>query len=166
MRKFVAPLFALATVVAPGSAAPASVVGSDAAACVAGKPSVEVVVSGFKQPAGTIKVTLYDGDPKRYLVKRGKLHNVIVPVHSTAPIEICIGVPAPGLYAIALHHDLNGNDEKDRADGGGYSRNPKLSIFNLKPGFNRTGFRVGDGPTRTAITLQYVRGFSIGPVRS
>jgi len=166
MLKFTPRLIALAAMLPFGSAVPAAVVGSDAAACVAGKPSVEVVVSGFKQPTGTIKVTLYDGNPGRYLVKRGKLRNVIVPVHSTAPMDICIAVPAPGLYAIALHHDLNGNDDKDRSDGGGYSRNPALSIFNLKPSFSKTGFRVGNGPARTSITLLYARGLSIKPVRS
>ena len=143
----------------------ATVVGSDAGACVAGKPSVEVVVSGFKQASGTLKVTLYNGDPARYLVHNGKLRNVIVPIRSTAPLAVCIAVPAPGLYAIALHHDVNGNGEKDRADGGGYSRNPRLSIFNLKPGFDKTGFRVGAGPARADITLLYARGLSIGPVK-
>jgi len=166
MRNFVSPLVFILALAAHSNATSAAMLGSDAAACTAGKPSVDVVVSGFKQPTGTLKVTLYGGDPARYLVKHGKLRNVIVPVHGTAPMEVCIAVPAPGLYAIALHHDLNGNDEKDRADGGGYSRNPHLSIFNLKPGFNQTGFRVGNGPTRTAIVLQYAHGLSIGPVRS
>jgi len=166
MRKFVSRLVALAVLLPLGSAVPAAVVGSDAPACEAGKPSVEVVVSGFKQPTGTLKVTLYDGNPARYLVRHGKLRNVIVPVHSTAPLDVCIAVPAPGLYAIALHHDLNGNDEKDRSDGGGYSRNPSLSIFNLKPAFSKTGFRVGNGPVRTPITLLYAQGLSIRPARS
>ncbi|MEO7786754.1 MAG: DUF2141 domain-containing protein [Sphingomicrobium sp.] len=166
MRKLHLSLIALAFILPLAAAAPATVVGSDAAACLSGKPSVEVVVSGFKQPSGTLKVTLYDGDPKRYLVRHGKLRNVIVPVRSTAPLAVCIAVPAPGLYAIALHHDLNNNDEKDRSDGGGFSRNPSLSIFNLKPGFGKTGFRVGNGPARANITLLYARGLSIGPVKS
>jgi len=166
MLKLTPCLVALAVMLPFGSAASATVVGPDAAACASGKPSVEVVVSGFKQPTGTIKVTLYDGNPGRYLVKHGKLRNVIVPVSSTAPMDICIAVPAPGLYAIALHHDLNGNDEKDRSDGGGFSRNPSLSIFNLKPSFSKTGFRVGNGPIRTSITLLYARGLSIRPARS
>ena len=163
MRKFVL-LFTSIAGLALTVPASAGVVGSDAVACVSSKPSVDVVVTGFKAATGTIKVTLYNGDPKRYLVRHGKLRNVIVPVRSTAPMDICIAVPAPGLYAIALHHDINGNDEKDRADGGGYSRNPKLSLFNLKPGFNQTGFRVGNGPARTQIVLQYAHGLSIGPV--
>ncbi|MEO6247217.1 MAG: DUF2141 domain-containing protein [Sphingomicrobium sp.] len=166
MRNFIRSIIVLAALLPIAASAPAAVVGSDATACLAGKPSVEVVVSGFKQASGMLKVTLYDGDPARYLVRHGKLRNVLVPVRSTAPLAVCIAVPAPGIYAIALHHDLNGNDEKDRADGGGYSRNPSLSIFNLKPGFNRTGFRVGNGMTRTDITLLYARGLSIRPVKS
>ena len=164
MRKlgFIVSLFALTL---SGGAVSAAPVGSDATACESGKPSIAVVVSGFKQGSGTLKVTLYNGDPGRYLVHNGKLRNVIVPVHSTAPMEVCIAVPAPGLYAVALHHDINGNGEKDRADGGGYSRNPHLSLFRLKPAFSETGLRVGNGPVRTPVTLVYVRGLSIGPVR-
>jgi uncharacterized protein (DUF2141 family) len=166
MRKFVSRLVALTVLLPLGGAVPAAVVGSDAPACEEGKPSIEVVVSGFKQPTGTLKVTLYDGNPARYLVKHGKLRNVVVPVRSMSPLDVCIAVPSPGLYAIALHHDLNGNDEKDRADGGGYSRNPSLSLFNLKPAFSKTGFRVGNGPARTSITLLYAHGLSIRPARS
>ncbi|MDP9086967.1 MAG: DUF2141 domain-containing protein [Pseudomonadota bacterium] len=166
MRNFVHRLIAFVALLPLGVAVPAAVVGPDASACQSGRPSVDVVVSGFKLPTGTLKVTLYDGDPARYLVKHGKLRNVIVPVHSTAPLDVCIAVPAPGLYAIALHHDLNGNDKKDLADGGGFSRNPSLSMFNLKPAFSKTGFRVGNGPTRTLITLLYAHGFAIGPAKS
>ena len=166
MRNLMSTLCALALFLPFSSAARSAVVGSDAVACESGKPSVEVVVSGFKAPTGTLKVTLYDGDPSRYLVKHGKLRNVVVPVRSMAPIAVCVAVPSPGLYAIAVFHDVNNNGEKDRSDGGGYSRNPSLSIFNLKPGFNKTGFRVGNGPVRTAITLLYAHGLSIGPVRS
>lgn len=164
MRKL-ALLVVTAALLSIGSAASALIVGSDAGVCSSGKPSIDVVVSGFKQPTGTIKVTLYDGDPSRYLQHGGKLRNVVVPVRSVAPLEICIAVPAPGQYAVALHHDLNGNGSKDRADGGGYSGNPHLSIFNLRPSFSQTGLRVGNGPVRTAITLLYVHGLSIGPVR-
>ena len=165
MRKFglLVSVVAMISLVSPAFAAP---VGSDAVACESGKPSIEVVVSGFKQASGTLKVTLYNGDPARYLVHNGKLRNVVVPVRSGAPMEVCIAVPTPGLYAVAIFHDVSGDNQKDRGDGGGYSRNPKLSIFNLKPGFNQTGFRVGNGPVRTSITLLYARGLSIGPVKS
>ena len=165
MRKF-GLLLSLTATLSISGAVSAAPVGSDAAVCESGKPSVAVVVSGFKQASGTLKVTLYDGDPARYLVHNGKLRNVVVPVRSGAPMEVCIAVPAPGLYAVAIFHDVSGDNQKDRGDGGGYSRNPKLSIFNLKPAFRQTGFRVGNGPVRTSITLLYARGLSIGPVRS
>ena len=48
-------------------------------------------------------------------------------------------MPAPGRYAVAVHHDLNANGERDRQDGGGYSRNPKVSLLNPKPAFSQGG---------------------------
>ena len=41
------------------SPAPANVVGSDAQACLSGKRSMVVRVSGFKQGTGTVKVAVY-----------------------------------------------------------------------------------------------------------
>ncbi|MEO8176213.1 MAG: DUF2141 domain-containing protein [Sphingomicrobium sp.] len=144
------------------SAAPARVAGPDAQACLSGKPSMLVRVSGFKQGTGTVKVAVYAADG--YLAKRGKLRKVEVPVHSTAPIDICIAVPSAGEYAVAVHHDLNGNGNKDSNDGGGYSGNPKLSITSLRPQFNRTAIRVESAPRPIAVTLQYRHGLSIVPV--
>lgn len=149
-------------VAAMASAAPAGVVGSDAQACLSGKPSMLVRVSGFKQPTGTVKVAVYAA--QGYLAKRGKLRKVVVPVRSTGPLDICIAVPSAGQYAVAVHHDLNGNGDKDLSDGGGYSGNPKLSITNLRPPFGKTAVRVGTAPRQVTVLLQYRRGLSISPV--
>ena len=154
-----------ATIVAltlSGSAA-AMVVGRDAPVCAAGQSSVQVRIVGLKQASGTIGVSLYDSNG--YLKKRGKLRKVEVPVQSGGPVDVCIAVPRPGRYAVAIHHDLNNNDKKDRNDGGGYSRNPRLSIFNLKPNFKYTAFDVGRSPTRVSVQLMYANGINIGPVR-
>lgn len=153
----VAPL--LAAIAAP---APARVLGSDAQACVSGKPSMLVRVSGFKKPSGTVKVAVYAA--QGYLAKRGKLRKVVVPVHSTRPMDICIAVPGAGQYAVAVHHDLNGNGDKDPSDGGGYSGNPKLSITNLRPPFGKTAVRVGASPRQVTVLLMYRNGLSIRPV--
>ena len=147
----------------PATAAPARIVGSDAEACLSGKPSMLVRVSGFKRGTGTVKVAVYAATG--YLARRGKLGRVEVPVSSTAPIDICIAVPKAGDYAIAVHHDLNGNGDKDGNDGGGYSGNPRLSITNLKPPFGRTAVHVGTAPRQVTVLLQYRRGLSIAPVR-
>jgi len=133
--------------------------------CGAGKPSVMVHVEGFKQPQGRLKVSLYGPDARRWLAKGGRITKIKVSVSGRA-MDICVPVPAPGRYAVAVHHDLNLNGERDRQDGGGYSRDPKVSLFNPKPSFAKAAFMVGNGPARVGVTLLYLRGLSVGPVGS
>ena len=133
--------------------------------CAPGKPSVVVHVAGFKRPQGRLKVSLYGSDAGRWLAKSGRISKVKVPVTGRA-MDICMPVPAPGRYAVAVHHDLNLNGERDRQDGGGYSRDPKVSPFNPKPSFAKAAFTVGNGPARVGVTLLYIRGLSVGPVGS
>lgn len=144
-----------------GSAAAA--VGPDAAVCSAGKPSIDVRVVGFKQASGTVKVALYD---EAGFLKHGtKLRKVVVPVLSAAPLDICIAVPAPGRYAVTVHHDVNGNGGRDWSDGGGFSRNPSISLWHMRPSFSQTVIEVGNGPRAVAVQLLYRHGLSIGPTR-
>ena len=155
-------LFAGSLLAAMASAAPARVVGPDAQACLTGKPSMLVRVSGLKKPSGTVKVAVYAAEG--YLAKGGKLRKVAVPVHSMSPLDVCIAVPRSGQYAVAVHHDLNGNGDKDANDGGGYSGNPRLSITHLKPPFGKTAVRVGASPRQVTVVLLYRNGLSIRPV--
>lgn len=129
--------------------------------CAPGKPSVLVHVAGFKKPAGKVKVSLYGSDSSRWLEKGGRVSKVKVPVTGKA-MDICMPVPAPGRYAVAVHHDLNRNGERDRHDGGGYSRNPKVSLLNPKPAFSKAAFTVGNGPARVGVNLLYLKGLSVG----
>ena len=135
----------VALVAATAAVAYASPASASGAACVPGKPSVVVHVAGFKQPTGKVKVSLYGADSSRWLAKGGKIGKVKVPVTGRA-MDICVPVPAPGRYAVAVHHDLNVNGERDRQDGGGYSRNPKVSLLNPKPSFSKAAFTVGNDP--------------------
>lgn len=140
-----------------------AVVGKDASVCSAGKPSLQVRVLGFKQATGTVKVTLYD--PAGYLRKGQSLRKVKVPVDGAGALDVCVAVPRPGPYAVVVHHDLNGNSDKDRADGGGYSRNPSLSVTNLRPKFAQTRVEVGSASRIVPVQLQYLHGLAIRPVR-
>jgi uncharacterized protein (DUF2141 family) len=149
-------------VAASALAAPAP---AAAGACTPGKPSVIVHLAGFKEPAGRVKISLYGSDADRWLAKGGKIGKVKVPVTGRS-MDICIPVPAPGRYAVAVHHDLNVNGERDRQDGGGYSRNPKVSLLNPKPSFGKAAFEVGRGPAKVGVTLLYIRGLSVGPAVS
>lgn len=138
---------------------------SASGACVAGKPSVIVRLAGFKQPTGRVKVSLYGADTKRWLARGGKITRVKIPVTGRS-MDVCLPVPAPGRYAVAVHHDLNLNGERDRQDGGGYSRNPKVSLVNPKPQFSKAAFDVGNGPAKVGVTLLYIKGLSVGPAVS
>ncbi len=144
----------------------AAALGSDAAACAAGKPSLLVRVNGLKRPTGTLKLSVYGNNPSGYLKKQGRLNRVKVAVRDRGPIDVCIAVPRSGRYAVAVHHDLNGNGDKDRHDGGGYSNNPRLSLTNMRPSFAETAVSVGQAPARIGVRLLYVKGLSVGPVAS
>jgi len=133
--------------------------------CAPGKPSVLVHVAGFKQAAGKVKVSLYGSDSHRWLAKGGRISKVKVPVTGRA-MDICMPVPAPGRYALAVHHDYNRNGDRDRQDGGGYSRDPKVSLVNPKPPFSKASFTVGNGPSRVGVTLLYIKGLNVGPAGS
>jgi uncharacterized protein (DUF2141 family) len=134
-----------------------------AGGCVAGKPSVLVHVAGFKQLRGQIRVALYGS--RSWLAKSGRIGRVEVPVNGS-PMDICMPVPAPGRYAVAVHHDFNINGERDRQDGGGYSGNPKVSLVNPKPSFDKAAFSVGNGPATVGVTLLYIKGLSVRPAGS
>ena len=136
-----------------------------ATGCAPGKPSVIIHVAGFKQPAGKVRVSLYGDDSGRWLAKGGKIGRVKMPVTGRS-MDICMPVPEPGRYAVAVHHDFNLNGDRDRQDGGGYSRDPKVSLLNPKPPFAKAAFTVGNGPARVGVTLLYVKGLSVGPAGS
>lgn len=166
MSKSFDPLFRLgAAALALSAAVSVPAEAQAASACAAGKPSVLVHVAGFKEARGEVKLSLYGGDANRWLAKGGKIGKVKLPVTGRS-MDICMPVPAPGRYAVAVHHDFNDNGSRDRQDGGGYSRNPKVSLLNPKPAFSRAAFDVGNGPARVGVTLLYIRGLSVGPAAS
>ena len=155
-RAGIAALAAVPAAFVPSSPAVA------ASGCMAGKPSVMVHVAGFKQATGKVKLSLYGSDSDRWLAKGGTVSKVKVPVIAKA-MDICMPVPAPGRYAVAVHHDLNRNGDRDRQDGGGYSGNPRVTLFNPKPSFSKAAFTVGNGPARVGVRLLYIKGLSVGP---
>lgn len=73
--------------------------------------------------------------------------------------EIIVRDIPPGLYAIQLFHDENGNGKVDRGlfgipkEGVGFSNNYRISTH--APRFKDARFMVGAGETRMTISLQY-----------
>lgn len=148
-------------------AAPASAeaMGPDAASCRTGAraPAFLVNVSGFKSRTGQLRVQLYDDNPADFLAKGKKLKRIDLPVTRAGEMSICLAVPHPGTYAVAVRHDISGNGS-DWNDGGGFSRNPKLSVLNYKPKLAQVAVSIGDGVKPLDVVLNYRSGLSIGPV--
>ncbi|MEA1015053.1 DUF2141 domain-containing protein [Sphingosinicella sp. LY1275] len=152
------------TFVAPATAAEAAL-GPDAASCRtgAGEPAVLVNVTGFKQRAGRVRVQLYGSNPADFLAKGKKLRRIDLPVTGTGPMRVCVAVPKAGEYAIAVRHDISGNGS-DWGDGGGFSRNPKISLLNLKPKYQNVAIPVGNGVKAIDVVLNYKQGLTVKPV--
>ena len=164
MLKFVS--LPAAFLMALGLATPAAAaLGPDAAACSEGRPSLLVSVNGFKARSGRLRVQLYGDNPDTFLAKGARLKRIDLPVTGGGAMNVCVAVPHPGVYAVAVRHDVNGDNSRgDWSDGGGFSNNPGVSLLHLKPSLRQAAVNVGNGVKPVAITLLYRRGFSIGPV--
>lgn len=152
----VGALFAAAPVMAHGME-----IGNDLDRCApsAKGPAVLVDVRGFAAATGTIRVQSYPATKAAWLTKGAWLNRIDVPVRaSNGAMRFCMPVPEPGRYGIAVRHDRDGNGKSDFSrDGGGFSNNPSISIFNLgKPGVEKAAFYAGPGVTKITINLQYM----------
>lgn len=156
---------ALAFVAAPGAA---QAMGPDAAACRAGsgQSAVLVNVNGFKARTGSVRVNVYGGDPARFLERGQYIRQINVPVTRAGAMPICVALPSAGRYAVAVRHDVDGNGRSGWSDGGGFSRNPSLSLTNLRPRYENVAISVGRGAVPVNVTLLYRFGLSVRPVQS
>ena len=95
------------------------------------------------------------------------LRKVNVPVTRSGIMSVCIAVPGPGRYAIAVRHDVDGDNARgDWGDGGGFSRNPRITLTNLRPRYENVAIDAGRGVTRVRVVLNYRFGLSVRPVRA
>lgn len=137
-------------------AAQASLLGLDAAACGARARGTAILVSveGLRARMGSIRVSLYANDEAAFLARGRSLRRVDVPVSGAGPMAVCIAAPGPGRYAVAVRHDENGNGRTDLADGGGFSRNPPLSLLS-RPRLEEVAIDVARGVNRIQVRIVY-----------
>ncbi|HET9427464.1 MAG TPA: DUF2141 domain-containing protein [Allosphingosinicella sp.] len=149
----------------PGSAQAA--LGPDAASCRsgAGGPAILVNVNGFKARTGNIRVNVYGSDPAKFLARGQYVRQINLPVTRAGAMPICVAVPRTGSYAVAVRHDVDG-DGNDWGDGGGFSRNPRLSLTSLRPRYQNVAINVGQGVLGLNVVLNYRFGLSVRPVRT
>ena len=161
-----AALLGLAFPLALSGAPAAAQYGPDAAACRSGGgatgSAILVNVSGFRERAGNIRVNVYGSNPSRFLARGQYVRQINVPVARGGNMPVCVAVPGPGRYAVAVRHDHDG-DGNDWQDGGGFSRNPRVTLLNMRPSYDRVAFNVGRGVAGVNVTLLYRYGLSIRP---
>jgi uncharacterized protein (DUF2141 family) len=147
----------------------ANVIGPDAGVCASGAGSAILVrVQGLKDRLGPVRVRTFGGDPSTYFDKKKTLKRVVVAPPSNGPVEVCMAVPGPGVYAVDIRHDVNRNGDTDKADGAGASGNPKISLFAIlfgkRPSADQVAVRVGNGVVPINIQIKYLQGGSFKAV--
>ena len=101
--------------------------------------------------------TLYPDDARVFLKKGGALAVWRNPANAPTT-AMCIWLPGPGTYAVAVYHDANSNMKWDHAmlgsiEGFGFSNNPR--IFFSAPGFDAVKFQAAAGDTTVHVHLSY-----------
>jgi uncharacterized protein (DUF2141 family) len=99
--------------------------------CV-GPPSdtwLNVTIDKVRSDRGVIALTVYPDDARKFLIDGGSLY-VAVPARAEKT-RMCLFLPQPGIYALAVYHDEDNSGSLNRigpmglpAEGFGFSGNP------------------------------------------
>ncbi len=129
----------------------------DASRCSAGGPAALVTIDGIEAGGGTLRVQSYRATKQDWLEKGRWINRIEIPAKA-GRMQVCVPLPAPGHYGIAVRHDINKNGKTDlKTDGGAMSNNPSLNIFNLgKPSYKKVGFDVGQQVKPISISMRYM----------
>jgi len=103
---------------------------NDMSLCAPGKgPAVRITVSGLKSSSGNLFVRAYPANSSDWLKSKRYIMRVDAAPRAGS-MTVCMPLPAPGEYAIAVQHDANGNRSTDiSTDGAGMSNNPGIRKF-------------------------------------
>ena len=129
--------------------------------CTGDGPRLNVVVDGLHSSRGDVVVEIYPDDSKRFLAHQAQVNSIHVKLDRLPP-TVCLNVPAPGYYAMAVFHDENGDRKFNRnalglpSEGFGLSNDPAI-LFGL-PSFRAVRFQVGPGDNTVHVKVHYPGG--------
>ena len=135
-------------------------------------PSFLVNVIGLKDRTGRLKLEVYPANDQDFLADDNRLvgagkvfRRVRAAIPATGPVVLCVRLPGPGVYAVTVLHDRNGDDRFNLSgDGVGFAGNPKLGM--AKPKAASVSARAGAGPMRITVVMNYRLGLlSFGPLK-
>jgi uncharacterized protein (DUF2141 family) len=129
--------------------------------CRQGGVIINLTVDNVGSDNGFITVDVHAGtppwgNPADFLKKGKKLSRIRVPAQKTKT-AVCIAVEAPGLYALAVYHDEDGNRKFNKNFLGipnepfGVSNNPTIGLG--PPSFEEAAFNVPAEGTSLNIDL-------------
>ncbi len=136
---------------------------ADDASCD-GAPSAArlfIFVDRVARPEGQVAATVYPDDPHRFLAHHGQLAVVRRPT-ATPSTTLCLWLPAPGRYEVAVYQDLNSDGRFNRTRLGlpsepyGLSNDPP-NLMGL-PTFRSVQFAVHAGDNSIHIPLHKAKG--------
>lgn len=137
---------------------PADASGSDPATCSTNGVAVNIEVQDLRNTKGELAVTIYGDRAEDFLAPGRKLVRKRLPVTGLTT-RACLNVPGPGVYAIAVYHDENGDRRFGRtmlglpAEGYGFS-NDAPTLIGL-PSFSDARFPVPAGGVHQTIHMRY-----------
>ena len=126
--------------------------------CGARPNVIDLKVRDVRSADGTITVDLYDDVPEFFLKGKRKVSRVRAPAR-TGTVRICLAVPQPGVYALAVYHDENANRKFDKNFIGiptepfGVSNNPGFRLG--PPSHTEAAFSVGAQGIHMEIDLRH-----------
>jgi uncharacterized protein (DUF2141 family) len=119
---------------------------------------LDVSIQDLRAPRGMIRLCL-TGDARFFPDCGRDPHRVAISVdaHAAGPIRMT-GI-APGIYALLVMHDENGNGRLDRSlgiprEGFGFSRNPR--VFFGPPSFAAARFVIKSGMNAQNVRMKYL----------
>lgn len=122
--------------------------------------SLEVIVTGLKDPQGTVEVGLYHGKdsfPRAEGATMGE--SIAADTARDGTFRVLFPDVKPGSYAVAVYHDQNHNGKLDKglfgipSEGYGFSNDAKG--FMGPPGFESAAFQVDEFPAIISVQLSY-----------
>ncbi|MFM9976438.1 MAG: DUF2141 domain-containing protein [Sphingomonadaceae bacterium] len=135
-------------------------------------PAFMLVIDGFKDRKGRLRAEVYPANDTDFLADDAVLINAgktfrrgEVAIPPSGPAQLCLRIPGPGAYSLSILHDRDSNRKFGfSVDGVGFPGNPRLGWS--KPKSAKARATAGSGITTVPITLQYLRGLSVGPLKA
>ena len=121
-------------------------------------PAFEVTVTGIRNAKGQISINLYGEPGDRFMKKGAWLERVRLPAQA-GEVRVCVPAPAPGLYAISLFHDEDGDGRLDQnwigipTEGFGFSRDAPAPL--RLPRFEEAAVALAEEISPLTISVRY-----------